>query len=96
MKPLHSPSAAEFRKKRKKSGMRQVDLAELLGLHVNSIKNFESGKTKCSPQIYGFMCYWLEERRQEIAGRLEEHCRRWKSRAYRNEWKRKARERYGE
>ena len=96
MRTLHTPTVAEFRERRLRSGRSQADMAEFLGLHANSIKNFESGRTQCSPQVYGFMCYRLAERNQEIKEQISEHCRRWRSRAYRNEWRSKAREQFGE
>jgi transcriptional regulator with XRE-family HTH domain len=96
MKTFKSPTADEFKTLRKKRHLSQAQIAELLAVSTNSVKNWEHGRSTCSPQVWGFMCYRLEERDQEIRERLLEHARRWKSRAYRNEWKRKARERFGD
>ena len=96
LKPLHSPTAAEFLQKRKASSLSQSGLAELLGLHVNSIKGYESGRVKCNHVTWGFMLARLAERDQEIADRMREHCRRWVSQSYRNEWKRKAQANYSD
>jgi DNA-binding XRE family transcriptional regulator len=96
MKTLHSPSADEYRQKRKESSLSQNGMAELLGLHKNTIKNIEAGRTKCSPQLWYFTLARIAERNKEIVAGIEEHCRRWNSQVYRNEWKRKAKAKYGD
>ena len=95
MKKLYSPTATEFREKRKDSGLSQAGLAELLGLHVNSIKGYESGRVQCNHVTWGFMCHRLTERDKEITERICEHIRRWPSKIYRSEWRRKARAKFG-
>jgi len=94
LKPLHSPTAAEFRQMRERSSLSQSGLAELLGLHDNSIKGYESGRVQCNHVTWHFMLARLAERDQEIVERIREHSRRWVSQSYRNEWMRKARENY--
>ncbi len=73
MKPLHTPTAAEFKQKRELSGLSQSGLAEFLDLHPNSIKSFESVRTHCSPLIWYAMEARLLERDQEIAHKILEH-----------------------
>ena len=96
MIPLHKPSAVEFLQKRKASGLSQSGLAELLGLHKNTIKNFEASRSQCTPQLWYFTLARLAERDQEIKQRIEEHCRRWVSKSYRSAWRRKAQANYGD
>ena len=76
--------------------MSQSSLAELLGIHKNTVKNIEAGRTKCSPQLWYFTQARLVERNEEIKHRIEEHIRRWPSQIYRNEWLRKAKAEFGD
>lgn len=76
--------------------MSQSSLAEQLGLHKNTIKNIEAGRTKCSPQLWYFTQARLAERNKEILEWIKEHIRRLPSQMYRNERKRKAREMFGD
>ena len=83
MKPLHSPTAAEFREQRLRYGVSQSVLAQLLGLHVNPVKNIENHRTKCSPHLWYFTKSRLNERDEEIRKRIAEFCRRWNSKVNR-------------
>ena len=95
MKPLYSPTADEFYQVREQHSMSQSSLAALLGVHTNTVKNIEAGRTRCSPQLWYFTQARLVERNEEIKRKIEEHVRRWPSKVYRGEWRRKAKARYG-
>ena len=91
MKALHSPHATEFRDKRLKANLSQADAAKILSVHTNSIKNWEHGRAGCSPATWAFFCTKLEERQQHLRMKVAELNRKLRSRAFRNEFLRKAR-----
>jgi transcriptional regulator with XRE-family HTH domain len=91
MKPLPTPTATEFRDKRLKADLSQSETAKLLCVHVNTIKNYEAGRTRCSPATWACFCARLEERQQQFKQRVEELSRKLKSRVFRNEYLRQAR-----
>ena len=91
MKPLPTPTTTEFHDKRIKAGLSQSETAKLLCVHVNTIKNYEAGRSRCSPATWACFCARLEERQQQFKQRVEELNRKLKSRVFRNEYLRKAR-----
>jgi len=91
MKPLPTPTATEFREKRLKAGLSQSDTAKLLSVHVNTIKNYEAGRSRCSPATWAYFHAKLDERQQQFKQRVEELSRKLKSRVFRNEYLRQAR-----
>jgi transcriptional regulator with XRE-family HTH domain len=91
MKPLHSPTATDFREKRLKAGLSQSDTAILLCVHVNTIKNYEAGRSRCSPATWACFCARLEERQEQLRMRVAELNQKLRSRAFRNEYLRKVR-----
>jgi hypothetical protein len=63
---------------------------------VPIFKGYESGRSQCSPQLWYYTQARLAERNKDIKQRIEEHCRKWNSKAYRNKWRRNAREKFGD
>ena len=92
MKPLPTPTVTEFREKRLKADLSQSDAAKLLSVHVNTIKNYEAGRSRCSPATWAYFHAKLDERQQQLRMRVAELNQKLKSRAFRNEYLRKARE----
>jgi transcriptional regulator with XRE-family HTH domain len=93
MKPLPTPTATEFRDKRLKADLSQSETAQLLCVHVNTIKNYEAGRSRCSLATWAFFCARLEERQEQLRMRVAELNQKLRSRAFRNEYLRQARER---
>ena len=92
MKPLPTPTAIEFREKRLRAGLSQSETAKLLCVHVNTIKNYEAGRSRCSPATWAYFHAKLEERQQQFQKSVEELNRKLKSQVFRNEYLRQARE----
>jgi DNA-binding XRE family transcriptional regulator len=91
MKPLPTPTATEFRDMRLRADLSQSGAANLLCVHVNTIKNYEAGRSGCSPATWACFCARLEEKQQQFKQRVEELNRKLKSRVFRNEYLRQAR-----
>ena len=91
MKPLPTPTATEFRDMRHRADLSQSETAKLLSVHVNTIKNYEAGRTRCSLATWACFCTRLEERQQHLRMRVAELNRKLRSRVFRNEFLRKAR-----
>ena len=91
MNPLHTPTATEFREKRLKADLSQSETAQLLCVHVNTIKNYEAGRSRCNPATWACFCARLEERQEQLRMRVAELNRKLKSRVFRNEYLRQAR-----
>jgi transcriptional regulator with XRE-family HTH domain len=65
MADLKAPLPAEFRATREKAKLSQNEVAEMLGVHRNTVQNWEHGRRECHPVFWAYFNLKLEERKQQ-------------------------------
>ena len=70
------PIPAEFQSTREGAKLSQTEAAELLGVHRNTIQNWEQGRRECHPAFLAYLKIKVEERQQDFRKILENLVRK--------------------